>query len=197
MYLHPQFRQPMYLKPHLPPPPPPLPPSQSIKRQRTPSPPRQSSSHYRSIPSRSGYTPHSAPYSMSGGAGGAGTSFHYPSQTSSGSSSRDTDERKQPLYLAGNVRYSGVESKSERARLAAVAPPAHVQPIALTTTRAGSITSGYPVHSLALSGSSLPPRFAYTQAAQLQVAAQQLAAQQAAAQAAAPPTTRYYTGSLH
>ena len=53
------------------------------------------------------------------------------------------------------------------------------------------------MHSLALSGSSLPPRLAYTQAAQLQVAAQQLAAQQAAAQAAAPPTTRYYTGSLH
>ena len=56
----------------------------------------------------------------------------------------------------------------------------------------GSITSGYPVHSLSLASSSLPPRLAYTQAAQLQVAAQQLAAQQAAVQAAAggPPSTR-------
>ena len=72
------------------------------------------------------------------------------------------------------------------------------------------------MHSLALASPSLPPRLAYTQAAQLQVA-QQLAAQQAAVQAAAggPPTTRsesalirglhvflwhffrYYTGSLH
>ena len=47
------------------------------------------------------------------------------------------------------------------------------------------------MHSLALASPSLPPRLAYTQAAQLQVA-QQLAAQQAAVQAAAggPPTTR-------
>ena len=53
----------------------------------------------------------------------------------------------------------------------------------------GSITSGYPVHSLALASSSLPPRLAYTQAAQLQVAQAQLAAA-AAAGAGAPSTTR-------
>ena len=54
----------------------------------------------------------------------------------------------------------------------------------------GSITSGYPVHSLALASSSLPPRLAYTQAAQLQVAQAQLAAA-AAAGAGAPSTTRW------
>lgn len=207
MYLQPHPRQPaMYLKPHNLPPA--LPPAQSIKRQRTPSPPRQplslSSAHYRSVPS----TAHSRSYGHPASAissAGAGPGYHFPG---SGAGSSREEERKQPVYLSHQARYGAVEAKSERdsrARLA-VAPPAHVQPIALTTTRAGSFSSGYPVPSLALASSSLPPRLAYSQSAaaaaaqQLQVA-QQLAAQQAAAQAAAgggaPPTTRYYTGSLH
>lgn len=198
MYLQPHPRQPaMYLKPHNLPPA--LPPGGSIKRQRTPSPPRQqlSSGHYRSVPS----TAHSRSYHPAGAITSA-PYHHFP-----GSSGGREEERKQPVYLSHQARYGGsVEAKSDRdsrARLS-VAPPAHVQPIALTTTRAGNFSSGYPVPSLALASSSLPPRLAYTQSAaaaaaqQLQVA-QQLAAQQAAAQAAAggPPTTRYYTGSLH
>ena len=72
----------------------------------------------------------------------AGPNFHFPGGPgpSSAPSSRE-DDRKQPLYLAHQaVRYGGgVEPKPDRdrARLA-VAPPAHVQPIALTTTRAGT-----------------------------------------------------------
>lgn len=138
MYLHPQSRQPMYLKPHLPPS---MAPSQSIKRQRTPSPPRQASSgHYRSIPSTGhgrSYTPHSAGPYVTAISGAAGPTFHFPPGPSSSSASRE-DERKQPLYLAPAVRYGSVESKNERERARlGVAPPAHVQPIALTTTRAG------------------------------------------------------------
>ena len=148
---------------------------------------------------------------------GGGATFHFPGAGPSASVSSvsraavpDSEDRKQPLYLAGH--HGQRQGERERGR-GAIAPPAHVQPIALTTTRAGnighvtrpiqwkklqthnpvpgSITSGYPVHSLALASPSLPPRLAYTQAAQLQVA-QQLAAQQAAVQAAAggPPTTR-------
>ena len=193
----------MYLKPHNLPPA--MPPAQSIKRQRTPSPPRQpltlSSGHYRSVPSTAHSRNYGHPASAISSAGGY--HGHFPG---SGAAARE-EERKQPVYLSHQARY-GVEGKSDRdsrARLS-VAPPAHVQPIALTTTRAGNFSSGYPVPSLALASSSLPPRLAYTQSAaaaaaqQLQVA-QQLAAQQAAAQAAGggggPPTTRYYTGSLH
>ena len=204
MYLQPHPRQPaMYLKPHNLPPA--MPPAQSIKRQRTPSPPRQpltlSSGHYRSVPSTAHSRNYGHPASAISSAGGY--HGHFPG---SGAAARE-EERKQPVYLSHQARY-GVEGKSDRdsrARLS-VAPPAHVQPIALTTTRAGNFSSGYPVPSLALASSSLPPRLAYTQSAaaaaaqQLQVA-QQLAAQQAAAQAAGggggPPTTRYYTGSLH
>merc|ERR1712088_577545 len=91
----------------------------------------------------------------------------------------------------------------ERARLAH-APSAHAQPVSLATTRAGSITSGFPVqrqgaghlasYTTASLGHSLPPRLAYTQGA----AAQLAAAQQAAAAAAAPPpASRYYGGSMH
>jgi len=205
MYLHPQSRQPaMYLKPHsgLPQA---LAQSQSIKRQRTPSPPRPpaslASQHFRTIPmtthgARTSYAGpgHGAAY-VTAMSGAAGASFHFP--TTSGSGSRE-EERKTPLYLPGphgQVRYGGAVEASkgerERGRSLGVAPPAHVQPMALTTTRAGSITSGYPVHSLAL---ATQPRLAYNQVAQ------QIAAQQAAVQAAAsggPPTTRYYTGSLH
>ena len=63
--------------------------------------------------------------------------YHVPGP-SSASSSRD-DERKQPLYLAHQtVRYGSEKSDRDRDRgRLAVAPPAHVQPIALTTTRAG------------------------------------------------------------
>jgi len=202
MYLHPQSRQPaMYLKPHSG-----LPqavgPGQSIKRQRTPSPspPRPpaslSSAHFRTIPTTHGrqqtsYAAHPGHY-VTAMSGAAGASFHFPS---SSSGSRE-DERKTPLYLPGphgQVRYGGAaEAKAERERgRLGVAPPAHVQPMALTTTRAGSITSGYPVHSLALASQ---PRMSYSQVAQ------HMAAQQAAVQAAAsggPPTTRYYTGTLH
>jgi len=200
MYLHPQSRQPaMYLKPHsaLP-----QPPGQSIKRQRTPSPspPRPpaslSSAHFRTIPTTHGrqssyaHPGHGAAY-VTAMSGAAGASFHFPSS----SSGAREDERKTPLYLPGphgQVRYGAVEAKAERERgRLAVAPPAHVQPMALTTTRAGSITSGYPVHSLALASQ---PRMSYNQVAQ------HMAAQQAAVQAAAsggPPTTRYYTGTLH
>lgn len=204
MYLHPQSRQPaMYLKPHSG-----LPqavgPGQSIKRQRTPSPspPRPpaslSSAHFRTIPTTHGRQQTSYAAHPGHGAyvtamsGAAGASFHFPS---SSSGSRE-DERKTPLYLPGphgQVRYGGAaEAKAERERgRLGVAPPAHVQPMALTTTRAGSITSGYPVHSLALASQ---PRMSYSQVAQ------HMAAQQAAVQAAAsggPPTTRYYTGTLH
>ena len=80
---------------------------------------------------------------------GAGPGYHFPG---SGAGSSREEERKQPVYLSHQARYGGVEAKSERdsrARLT-VAPPAHVQPIALTTTRTGSFTSGYPVPSLAL-----------------------------------------------
>ena len=214
MYLHPQSRQPaMYLKPHSG-----LPqavgPGQSIKRQRTPSPspPRPpaslSSAHFRTIPTTHGrqqtsYAAHPGHY-VTAMSGAAGASFHFPS---SSSGSRE-DERKTPLYLPGphgQVRYGGAaEAKAERERgRLGVAPPAHVQPMALTTTRAGwsqiitgtpdtnivmtlsgSITSGYPVHSLALASQ---PRMSYSQVAQ------HMAAQQAAVQAAAsggPPTTR-------
>ena len=54
----------------------------------------------------------------------------------------------------------------------------------MVITLSGSITSGYPVHSLALASQ---PRMSYSQVAQ------HMAAQQAAVQAAAsggPPTTR-------
>jgi len=202
MYLHPQSRQPaMYLKPHsaLPQA---LAPGQSIKRQRTPSPspPRPpaslSSAHFRTIPTTHGrqssyaHPGHGAAY-VTAMSGAAGASFHFPSS----SSGAREDERKTPLYLPGphgQVRYGAVEAKAERERgRLAVAPPAHVQPMALTTTRAGSITSGYPVHSLAMASQ---PRMSYNQVAQ------HMAAQQAAVQAAAsggPPTTRYFTGTLH
>merc|ERR1712241_545008 len=71
----------------------------------------------------------------------------------------------------------------ERARLTH-APSAHAQPVSLATTRAGSITSGFPVqrqgagghlasYTTASLGHSLPPRLAYTQGA---AAAAQLAA---------------------
>lgn len=212
MYLHPQSRQPaMYLKPHSG-----LPqavgPGQSIKRQRTPSPspPRPpaslSSGHFRTIPTTHGRQTSYAAHPGHGAyvtamSGAAGASFHFPS---SSSGSRE-DERKTPLYLPGphgQVRYGAAEAKAERERgRLGVAPPAHVQPMALTTTRAGgshshitldtdhvrlsgSITSGYPVHSLALASQ---PRMSYSQVAQ------HMAAQQAAVQAAAsggPPTTR-------
>jgi len=198
MYLHPQSRQPaMYLKPHS------LPagqlPPQAIKRQRTPSPPR-TAAHYRG----SGRTGTSSVYGHPAASGApiySSSSYHFPGGAGAGAA-RD-EERKQPgqpVYLAHSshqARYAGSlhpagSSKTgpglgERARLAAAAAPppaAHAQ--------LSSSSRGYPA------GASLPPRLAYTQAAQL-VAAQQLAAQQAAAQAAAggPPTTRFYTGSLH
>ena len=140
MYLHPQSRQPMYLKPHSMPPN--LAPGQSMKRQRTPSPPRHTiatlpSGHYRTIPitahGRTSYAhqPHGAAYVT------AMSPYHVPGP-SSASSSRDED-RKQPLYLAHQtVRYGSDKSDRDRDRgRLAVAPPAHVQPIALTTTRAG------------------------------------------------------------
>lgn len=78
--------------------------------------------------------------------------------------------------------------------------------VILSVRLSGSITSGYPVHSLALASQ---PRMSYNQVAQ------HMAAQQAAVQAAAsggPPTTRsdmseeshikqsyyrYFTGTLH
>ena len=142
------------------------------------------------------HQPHGAAYVTA--ISGAGATFHFPGP-SSASAGRE-EERKQPLYLAHQAARYDTKSDRDRGRLA-VAPPAHVQqPIALTTTRAGSITSGYPVHSLTLARSSLPAarHAGYTQAAQLQVA-QQLAAQQAAVQAqqqhqqaaGATPTTRY------
>lgn len=246
MYLHPQSRQPtMYLKPHTLPPA--MPPAQPIKRQRTPSPPRSqlttlASTYFRSVPITShgrvgtssvyghpAATASGAPiYAMSSSSSG----FHFPTQGTS-TQARE-DERKQPVYLshqaAVGARYvtslhqqlEAVNAKSsiserERGRIAIAAPAAHSQPIALTTTRTGSITSGYPVRTMSgavyvttlanammttTASPSLPPRLAYTQAAQAAaqlVAAQQMAAQQAAAQAAAggPPTTRYYAGSLH
>jgi len=244
MYLHPQSRQTaMYLKPQgLPSA---MPSAQPIKRQRTPSPPRSQittlpSTYFRSVPitahgrvcTSSVYghpsaTASGAPiYAMSSGS----TGFHFPSPGTS-TQARE-DERKQPVYLAHQAavgaRYvtslhqqlEAVSAKTaiserDRSRLTIAAPAAHSQPIALTTARTGSITSGYPVRTMAgavyvttlansSSSSSLPPRLAYTQAAQAAaqlVAAQQMAAQQAAAQAAAggggPPTTRYYAGSLH
>ena len=131
----------MYLKPHSMPPG--LAPGQSMKRQRTPSPPRHTiatlpSGHYRTIPitahGRTSYAhqPHGAAYVT------AMSPYHVPGP-SSASSSRD-DERKQPLYLAHQtVRYGSEKSDRDRDRgRLAVAPPAHVQPIALTTTRAGT-----------------------------------------------------------
>jgi len=246
MYLHPQSRQPaMYMKPHTLPPA--LSASQTVKRQRTPSPPRSqlttlASNYFRTVPatahSRIGTssvyghpsaTASGAPiYAMSS----VSSSFHFPTQGTS-TQAKD-DERKHPVYLAHQaavgarfvtnihqqleaVNAKPSLSERDRGRITIAAPAAHNQPIALTTTRTGSITSGYPVRTMAGAvyvttlanalpattvSPSLPPRLAYTQAAQAAaqlVAAQQMAAQQAAAQAAAggPPTTRYYAGTLH
>ena len=171
MYLHPQSRQPaMYLKPHS------LPagqlPPQAIKRQRTPSPPR-TAAHYRG----SGRTGTSSVYGHPAASGApiySSSSYHFPG----GAGPARDEERKQPgqpVYLAHSshqARYAGSlhpagSSKTgpglgERARLAAAAAPppaAHAQ--------LSSSSRGYPA------GASLPPRLAYTQAAQL-VAAQQV-----------------------
>jgi len=235
LYLQPQSRQPpVYLKQHTLPPA--IPSAQNVKRQRTPSPPRSqlttlASSYFRSVPITGGRgatssvyghpaaTASGAPiYAMSS----AGSGFHFPAQGTS-SQARE-EERKQPVFLAHQgARYvtslhqqleaanaKSAMSERDRGRVAIAAPAAHSQPISLTTTHAGSITSGYPVRTMSgavyvttlANTASLPPRLSYTQAAQAAaqlVAAQQMAAQQAAAQAAAggPPTTRYYPGSLH
>ena len=231
LYLQPQSRPPVYLKQHTLPPA--IPAAQNIKRQRTPSPPRSqlttlASSYFRSVPitghgrgaTSSVYghpaaTGSGAPiYAMSSASSG----FHFPTQQGSSGQARE-EERKQPVFLSHQgARYvtslhqqleaagaKSAMSERDRGRVAIAAPAAHSQPISLTTTHAGSITSGYPVRSmsgavyvttLANTSPSLPPRLSYTQAAQAAaqlVAAQQMAAQQAAAQAAAggPPTTRY------
>jgi len=227
MYMQPQSRQPtMYLKPHGHPQS--MPPAQQIKRQRTPSPPRSqlaavSSAYYRSLPvtvsgriaASSVYGHPAAPvngapiYAMSN----EGSGIHYPGQ--SPSSQAREEERRQQVYLShqAGARYvssihqqieaaanARAVSDRDRARLSMVAPAAHSQPLSLTTSRSGSITSGFPVRQsgaaypttlansmlTTTSGHSLPPRLAYTQAAA------QLASQQAAGQAA----TRYYSGHL-
>merc|ERR1739838_877774 len=124
---------------------------------------------------------------MSSGSSG----FHFPSQGTS-TQARE-DERKQPVYLAHQAavgaRYvtslhqqlEAVNAKSgisdrDRSRISIAAPAAHTQPIALTTTRTGSIISGYPVRTMSgavyvttlansmmttTGSSSLPPRLAY------------------------------------
>ena len=74
---------------------------------------------------------------------GGGATFHFPGAGPSASVSSvsraavpDSEDRKQPLYLAGH--HGQRQGERERGR-GAIAPPAHVQPIALTTTRAGNI----------------------------------------------------------
>jgi len=221
MYMQPRSRQPaMYLKPHGHPQS--MAPTQQIKRQRTPSPPRSQltpvpSAYYRSLPvTVSGRIAASSVHGHPGAVNGSpiyamsseGSGLHYPGQ-SSASQARE-DERRQQVYLSqqaqAGARYvssihqqieaaasARAVSDRDRARLAMAAPAAHSQPLSLTTSRSGSITSGFPVRTLAYpttvpsvmttSGHSLPPRLAYTQAAA------QLASQQAAG-------TRYYSGPL-
>ena len=97
------------------------------------------------------------------------------------------------LHQQLKVVNAKLSNERDRGRIGIAAPAAHSQPIALTTTRTGSITSGYPVRTmggavyvttlanalpLTSATPSLPPRLAYTQAAAQLVAAQQLAAQQ-------------------
>ena len=208
MYMQPQARQPaMYLKPHGHPQS--LAPAQQIKRQRTPSPPRSqlpagvSSAYYRSLPvTVSGRIAASSVYGHPGAVNGApiyamsneGSALHFPGQ-SSASQARE-EERRQQVYLShqAGARYPSsihpqlevAASARDRARLSMVAPAAHSQPLSLTTSRSGSITSGFPVRTVAYptamtnsappanpsSGHSLPPRLAYTQAA-AQLASQQ------------------------
>ena len=210
MYMQPQSRQPtMYLKPqgH----PQSMAPTQQIKRQRTPSPPRPQltaipSAYYRSLPATvSGRIAASSVYGHPGPANGGpiyamsseGSGIPYPVH-SSASQARE-DERRQQVFLShqAGARYvssihqqieaaanARAVSDRDRARLSLVAPAAHAQPLSLTTTRAGSITSGFPVRTVAYpttvpnimttSAHSLPPRLAYTQAAAA------LASQQAA-----------------
>jgi len=222
MYLQPQSaRQLAYMKPHGIPPQ--MPPAQPIKRQRTPSPPR-SSSYYRTVPitapgriaASSVYGHPSAP--ASGAPIYATSGLHFPG--ASVSQTRE-EERRQQVYLSHQqgARYvtsmhqaqleaasAGARSTSDRDRgRLALAPAAHSQPVSLPSTRAGSITSGFPVqrptghlaapYTTATLGHSLPPRLAYSQGAAAQLAvAQQQAAQ--AAQAGQPPT-RYYGMPQH
>ena len=78
---------------------------------------------------------------------GGGATFHFPGAGPSASVSSvsraavpDSEDRKQPLYLAGH--HGQRQGERERGR-GAIAPPAHVQPIALTTTRAGRHRTRY------------------------------------------------------
>ena len=190
MYLqHQPHQPPMYLKPH----PQSLANSHQIKRQRTPSPPRSQltavpSAYYRSLPSTgSGRVAASSVYGHPSTVNGApiyaisseGSGIHYPSPGSA-SQARE-EERRQQVYLSGARYVSNIHqhieaavgarasSDRDRARLSMVAPAAHTQPLSLTTTRAGSITSGFPVRTAAYpvmttTAHSLPPRLAYTQA---------------------------------
>jgi G protein pathway suppressor 2 len=220
MYLQPTTRQPnLYLKgPHIVAS---LPPAPPIKRQRSPSPPRPpavSSAYYRTTPlptpgrmSSSVYGHPSASasgapiYAMSSG-------VHYPFPTSGAAAVRDEDRKQVYLSHPAAGRFSihqqieqanqktGFPTDRERARLGLPpAPAAHSQPVALTASRAGSITAGYPhreasaayqaaPHTMVSTvAPSLPPRLAYSQAAAAAAAASQ-------AQESRP---RYYPGGLH
>jgi len=219
MYLQPTSRQPnMYLKgPHIVAG---LPPTQPIKRQRSPSPPRNpmpavSSAYYRTATLPPGRITSSVYGHPSASASGApiyamSSSVHFPGF--GGAAAVREEERKQ-VYLSQQAsrqfvstihqqieqanQKTGFPADRERARLG-LAPAAHSQPVALTASRAGSLTAGYPHREtsaayqtpphtiMSTQSSSLPPRLAYSQAAAAAAVSQ--------AQEARP---RYYPGSHH
>lgn len=219
MYLQPTQRQPnLYLKgPHIVAG---LPPTQPIKRQRSPSPPRNSmpavsSAYYRTSTFPPGRITSSVYGHPSASASGApiyamSSSVHFPGF--GGAAAVREEERKQ-VYLSQQAsrqfvstihqqieqanQKTGFPADRERARLG-LAPAAHSQPVALTASRAGSLTAGYPHREssaayqtpphtiMSTQSSSLPPRLAYSQAAAAAAVSQ--------AQEARP---RYYPGSHH
>jgi len=206
IYMNPQSRAPSshYMKPHLPG----LPPqSAAVKRQRTPSPPRQlanvNSAYYRAAPLSHARIPVSSVYGHpSASSTGAPT---YALSTSSGGaypfavSTPSREEERKQVYLSQPARFlqqmeaaSGGQkppnfsSERDRARL--------VSHAAALSRPSGSITSGFPLRSSAALVSvanslmstvapSLPSRLAYTQATAAQIAASQ-----------AQQSSRYYAG---